>query len=278
MQIVHAIPMPERLALVERFRARNGPEWKITLGAGGAPDDVEPIRGLVRRAKREVIAPPETQMPTEPVDEERAIAATSAFLSKNADFFGMSPDDVPTLDLAAGPAKTTTYGTWVVHARGRIPMRGYEGFEPLASMIDALVYIGDDGAPRYFVNLSRVHPRLLLDTTAVLGPDDKRLLTHVVGRELFVVVDDPLHPNARVRELRRVSLGRVEDRDVRAVRLTIHASPGPRAVYVSYWLAYAVDVVRERHAFRFVVDADTGDLLDDAVVPVVQRPPPDDED
>ena len=72
-----------------------------------------------------------------------------------------------------------------------------------------------------------------------------------------------------MRELQRLSAGRVEDADVRAVRLTIHVSPGPRGAYVSYTLAYAIDVRREGHDFRFVVDADTGDLLDDAVVPVV---------
>ena len=157
-------------------------------------------------------------------------------------------------------------------------MRGYEGYEAVTSTIDVLVYIGDDGGAQYFVNLSRVHPRLVLDTRPLLGPDDKQLLKNVLGRELFVVVDDPNRPNARVRELRRVSVGRVEDANVRAVRLTIHVSPGPRAAYVSYSLAYAIDVTREHYAFRFVVDADTGDLLDDAVVPVVPGSPLGDED
>ncbi len=283
VQFVRAMPMPERIALVERWKARNGADWAITLGAGGAPDDVDAIRGIVRRAKREGLKPDPDDPAADgwgnadPVAKERAITEAIAFLAKNADFFGMSPADVPALDVAAGRPKTKMYGSWVVIAGGRIPMHGYEGFEAVASNIDIAVYVGDDGAPRYFINLSRVHPRLVLDTGAVLGPDDKRLMRFVIGRELFVVFDDPRRPNARVRELRRASVGRVEDPDVRAVRLTIQVSPGPRGAYVSYWLAYAIDVRREGHDFRFVVDADTGDLLEDAVVPVVPASPIDGE-
>jgi hypothetical protein len=283
MQIVRAMPNAERLALIERFRARNGPSWTVTLGAGGAPDDVEPIRGVLRRAKREgtsagAFGGGARGAEDVVVNEESAIAEASAFLVKNAEFFGISTSDVPALDLVAGPAKTPRYGSWVVHARGRTPMHGYEGFESLTSLIDVLVYIGDDGQTRYFVNLSRVHPRLVLDTRAGLGPDDKRLLTNVIGRPLFVVVDDPNRPNARVRELRRVPIGTVVGADVRAIRLTIYPSVGPRGVYMSYRLAYAIDVTKERQPFRFVVDADTGDLLDDAVVPVVPAPSAQDEE
>jgi hypothetical protein len=281
MQIVRAMPAPERVALVERFRARNGPSWTVTLGAGGAPDDVESIRGIIRRAKREGTSAGAfggAALSDGAVNEESAIVEAGAFLVKNAEFLGISTSDVPALDLVAGTAKTTRYGTWVVHARGRIPMRGYEGFEALTSMIDVLVYIGEDGATRYFVNLSRVHPRVEYDTRALLGPDDKRLLTNVLGRPLFVVVDDPSRPNARVRELRRIAIGNVTDGDIRAIRLTIYPSQGPRAVYVTYRLAYAIDVTKERQPFRFVVDADTGDLLDDAVVPVVPVPEREEED
>lgn len=285
MQIVRAMPRSERVKLAERFEQRNGPGWEITLGEGAAPDDVEAIRGLVRRARNlsagaragasggaASVQSAEAAEPEGPTGQERAIAEVLAFATRNADFFGMSPSDVAALDVEVGAAKTAVYGTWVVHLRGRIPMRGYEGFEAVSSKIDLLVYAGDDGAPQYFVNLSRVHPRLVLDTTAVLGPDDSRVTRNVLGRELFVAFDDPRQPNARVSQLRRRSLGRVEDADVRGVRLTIHVSPGLRDAYVSYWLAYAVDVIRERHPFRFVVDADTGDLLEDAVVPVVPGP------
>ena len=281
VQFVRAMPMSERVALVERWRARNGAEWSITLGAGGAPDDVDGIRGVVRRAKRAVTAAdaPSTSVDkeawgtTDPAEQERVIAEAIAFLTRNADFFGLSPADVSVLDVAAGRPKTRTYGSWVVILAGRIPMRGYEGFAAVTSHVDIALYIGDDGKARYFINLSRVHPRLVLDTSAALGPDDKRLMRFVIGRELFVVFDDPRRPNARVRELQRLSVGRVEEADVRAVRLTIHVSPGPRDTYVSYWLAYAIDVKREGHEFRFIVDADTGDLLDDAVVPVVPQSP-----
>jgi hypothetical protein len=277
------MPMAERIALVERFKARNGNDWAITLGAGGAPDDVDAVRGVVRRAKREVATADETPNvelepwgTTDPAAQARAIAEATAFLTRNAEFFGLSPADVPVLDVAAGRPKTRTYGSWVVILAGRIPMHGYEGFAAVTSHVDIAVSVGDDGRTRYFINLSRIHPRLVLDTHAGLGPDDKRLLRFVIGRELFVVFDDPRRPNARVRELQRLSVGRVDDADVRAVRLTIHVSPGPRGSYVSYSLAYAIDVKREGHDFRFVVDADTGDLLDDAVVPVVPSSPLDD--
>jgi hypothetical protein len=270
MQIVRPLATKERVALVERFREVNGPAWSITLGAGGAPDDVDAIRGIVRRAKREREAAANAEAGV--IGEQAVIDAASAFLAKNADFLAISPRDVPALDVEAGPAKTNAYGSWVVHFRGQIPMRGYEGFIDVVSKIDVLVYVGDDGAPQYFINLSQVHPSLVLDTKPLLGPDDPRLMRLVVGRELFVLLDDPRHPNARPRELRRLPVGRVEPKDVRIVRLIIHVSPALRGAYVSYSLAYEILVVRERHRFRFVVDADTGDWLEDVIPPIVSSP------
>ncbi|MBX3186787.1 MAG: hypothetical protein KF819_07215 [Labilithrix sp.] len=263
-QMFRAMPASERAGVVARFRSKNGAGWSVTLGAGDAPDDVDPLFGVVRRARREDPPGPPVEL-----DEETAVAEGVAFLTRNAEFFGFSAGDVATFDIAAGPARTHTFGAWVVRVRGRLATRGYEGFAAVTSMIDILVYLGEDGRSRYFVNVSRVHPRLTLDTTPRLGPDDPRILQHVVGRELIVAIDDPRHPNARVRELRRISLGKVEGGDVKSTRLTIHVSPGPRAVYVTYRLAYAVDVIKERQRYRFVVDADTGDLLEDAIVPVV---------
>ncbi|MDB5220111.1 MAG: hypothetical protein JWO86_8038, partial [Myxococcaceae bacterium] len=241
--------MAERVALVQRFKARNGAEWTITLGGGGAPDDVDAIRGVVRRAKREGVnaggdAGADADADADASAEEKAIRSATAFVSENAEFLGIAPADVATLDVTAAPAKTPMYGTWVVVFGGHTPMRGYEGFEAVAATVNVAVYLGDDGVVRYFVNFSRVTPRLTLDTHPLLGPDDKRLMRFVVGREVFVVFDDPRRPNARVRELRRLSLGRVEDADVHSVRLTIHVSPAPRDAYVSYTLAYAIDVRR----------------------------------
>ncbi len=285
VQFIRALPMAERVALVKRFTERNGADWTISLGGGGAPDDVDAIRGVVRRARREgdasanadadanANANADADAGAETDAKEAAIRSATAFVAKNADLLGIAPGDVPTLDVAAGRAKTPVYGAWVAVFAGRMPMRGYEGFDSVASTIDLAVYLGADGAVRYFVNFSHVNPRLLLDTHAMLGPDDKRLLRFVVGREVFVAYDDPRRPNARVRELRRAPLGRVEDADVRAVRLTIHVSRGPRDAYVSYTLAYAVDVKRAGSVFRFIVDADTGDLLEDAVVPVIPVSP-----
>jgi hypothetical protein len=283
VQFIRAMPMTERVALVNKFKERNGADWTITLGGGGAPDDVDAIRGVVRRAKRggsasadataDASASPNADAGENENENEKAIRSATAFVVKNADLLGLSPADVPALDVAAGPAKTPVYGTRVAVFAGHIPMRGYEGFEAVASTVDIAVYMGDDGAVRYFVNFSRVVPRLVLDTHPLLGPDDKRLLRFVVGREVFVVFDDPRRPNARVRELKRAPLGRVEDADVRAVRLTILVSPGPRDAYVSFTLAYAVDIRRAGSDFRFVVDADTGELLEDAVVPVIPASP-----
>lgn len=272
VQIVRALPLAERRALVEKFRARNG-AWTVTLGAGTTPDDVDPIRGVVRRATRDAnVVDPAAHAP---VTEQSAIADTAAFLAKNADLLGFAAKDVPSLDLVAGPAKTTNYGSWVVHARGASPMRGYEGFDTVTSRIDVLAYIGDDGGVRYFVNLSQVHPRLVLDTTPRLGPDDPHVLEKVLGRTLFLVVDDPSRPNARVRELQRIPLGNVAAADVATPRLAIDVSPGPRFAYVSYTLAYAVLVLKDHHPFLFVVDADTGAVLKDPEVPIVS---PGDED
>jgi len=263
-QIVRALSTAERSAVVARFRATNGASWTVTVGAGGAPDDVDPIRGIIRRAKDE-------RRPGAPVEitEASAVSEAEAFVTANAELLGVGRSDVAALDIAAGPARTTTYGTWVAHVRGRMPMRGYEGFEAIASEIDVLLYLGEDGKTRYFVNISRVHPHLDLDTWPRLGPDDPRACKDVLGRELFVAIDDARRPGLRVRELHRVAIGKVTAEDVRSVRLTIHASPGPRTAYVSYWLAYVVDVMKRGQLFRFVVDADTGDLLEDAVVPVL---------
>lgn len=283
VQIVRRLETAERVKLVQRFKERNGATWEIALAVatsraagpagpedGTSLDDVDAIRGLVRRARKTgARSRAEARLGT-PAGKERATAGALSFATKNADLFGMSPRDVAALDLEVGPAKTATHGTWVAHLRGRIPMPAYEGFEAVASTIDLLVYVGDDGDPRYFVNLSRVHPRLLLDTTPVLGPDDKRVLRNVVGRQLFALLDDPTRSNARAGSLRRLPLGRVEDADVRRVRLVIYPSPGPRGAYVSYWLAYAVDVLRARQPFRFIVDADTGDILEDAVAPILR--------
>jgi len=272
VQIIRALPLAERRALVERFRARNG-AWTVTLGTSTTPDDVDRIRGVVRRATRDAgAADPAAHAP---VTEESAIADAAAFLAKNADLLGFSAKDVPSLDLVAGPAKTATYGSWVVHARGTTPMRGYEGFVTVTSKIDVLAYLGDDGSVRYFVNLSQVHPRLTIDTTPGLGPDDPHLLDKVLGRTLFLVVDDPSRSTARVRDLQRIPLGNVAAADVAPPRLTIDVSPGPRFAYVSYTLAYAVLVVKDHHPFLFIVDADTGAVLKDPEVPMV--PPAEDD-
>ena len=46
-----------------------------------------------------------------------AIREAMAFVVKNADFLGLSPADVPALDVAAAPAKTPVYGSMGRHLR-----------------------------------------------------------------------------------------------------------------------------------------------------------------
>lgn len=257
-----------------RFQARNGVGW---APLERATMDVDPIRLVIRRAVKQGAA---TADP--PGDEaalrSRARHAARAFTRANADLLGIPPDDVDTLatDVLALPEGSTlrAVGPWMAHLTGRRAMRGYEGFDALASVYDVAVVVGDDGEARFVVNQSRIHPRLSMDTRPDLAPEDPRVVRDVTGRELFFLArrvgDEPAH-GAEV--LSRVSVGRVEPDDVRRVTLHVHVSVGPLAAYVMYHLAYVVDVERGGHRFRFVVDADSGDLLEDAVAPLVERAP-----
>lgn len=268
MQIVRAALTKDREAVFARFRERNGEAWAPIERPAS---DVDPIRLVVRRAARR--DPPGAERDLGDGDA-RSIA--TAFVRTNVDLLGVGADDVEALDVEVVPdgeeSALARTGRWAVRFTGKRPMRGYEGFDTIATTYDLTVVVGRDGAVRLVANESRIHPRLSIDTKPVLGPDDARLLKDVVGRELFVVVDDPRRSGS-VRELRRVSVGRARQADVRRRTLHVHVSVGPMAAYVAYHLAYAIDVDRADQEFRFIVDADTGDLLEDAVAPVVRRPP-----
>jgi hypothetical protein len=276
-QIVRAATTQARAAAVARLRETAGSSWR----ALHPDDDVDPFRVFVRRAFDASAAGPAVAGATD-ADAE---AAALAFVSANAASLGLAPSEAAVLDVACravpiGERPPGSHARWNVRLGGRFPMRGFEAFPSLATTVDIVVVVDDDMKIRLLVNGSRIHPRLALDTKPDLEPDDPRVLRHVVGRELFVAIADPRAPDARVRELRRRSLGRVRADDVVSRTLTIHASPGPLGAWMTYRLAYVVRVAIRLHGpgelagappptFRFVVDADTGELIDDAAVPVV---------
>jgi hypothetical protein len=88
-----------------------------------------------------------------------------------------------------------------------------------------------------------------------------------------------------------VLLGTVSARDVTHVKLVVHVSTGPQLAWLTYRLAYFVEVARPaRFAevpgdelvlgppsfffFRYVVDADTGDVIEDAHAPLASSAAP----
>ena len=264
-QIVRAAPMPERLAVFERFRSKNDGPWKLLR----PEEDIDAFRPFLRRAARTDLPGPE--VPFEAGDAE---STAVAFVNTNAAELGLHPAEVVVLDVTSrrlGPGDGPTPRTrFAVRLRGLIAMRGLEAFDSVASHVELTVFVDDDRRIRLFTNDSRLPPRLTIDTRPDLEPDDPRVLRNVLGRELFVAEDDPRRPGAGVRELRRIPVGTVTEKDVAARTLTIHASRGPLGAYVSFILAYVIRVSRGGEWFRFVVDADTGDLLEDAAVPVVR--------
>jgi hypothetical protein len=158
------------------------------------------------------------------------------------------------------------------------PTKGYEAFRELDNTIDVEVFLDGAGEVIAFVNLSKVHPHLALDTRPDLGPGDPRVVEKLLGRTLFALAGEPPGPDPLApddaRELRRLPLGPIQPEDVERVAPVILASVGPRFAWVAYRLAYAVDVAKPAAPgrfffFRYVVDADTGDVLEDARAPIV---------
>jgi hypothetical protein len=264
VQFARIAPPAERLALLDRLRKNAGPSW--VLGKqGSALDDVDPIRVFLRRAWRvDPVGAPATFT--------RAEAESDAilFVNDNAELLGLSRRDVVALDVITVPVPKEHEGHAMgVRFGGKIPMRGYEAFDSLASTIDLVVFVDVDRQIRHFLNLSRVHPRLSIDTRPLLDAEDPTLLHAIVGRELSVIRE----PAGKGKELLRESLGKASAADVVGRQLTVHVSNGPIGAYVAYHLAYAVVVVRRGHRFTFVVSADSGDLLEDAEVPIARQDP-----
>jgi hypothetical protein len=262
-QIVRTATTQDRAALFEKFRAKNGQSWRMLDPVG----DIDGIRLFIKRAVRHDRPGPEVDL-----DHRIAAADAIAFVTANAELLGLSATDIPILDVTSDAIPyedaPTPAGRYVVRMTAEVPMRGYEGFEELTSKIDIVVYVDADRQIRLFTNFSRIHPRLAIDTKPLLEPEDPIVVKNVVGREMYIAYDDTDNPHARVRELRRESLGHLTDANIVKRALVVWASPGPLGAYTSYVLAYVVVATLAGHAFRFIVDADTGALLDDATMPI----------
>lgn len=297
MQIVHAMKTAERRALVERLRERNAavPPWTVNEDAlASSLTVVDPFTGFVRRARRETLV--RSPRPGGPIGAADAENAARAFVKKNADLLGLPSRVVPTLTEQVRSARPSDHASprtaWVVHLETLFASKGYEAFKEIGDLADVEVLVDDDGEVSSFVNLSRIHPHLMLDTTPDLGPEDPRLVSKLVGRKVFAVdaeAGEETPDLASARLLRRIPLGEVQAGDVTHVQLVIHVATGPRLAWLTYRLGYLVEIAKPARVdgvdggepietpgrpfffFRYVVDADTGDVLEDARAPATSE-------
>jgi hypothetical protein len=256
VQIVHAMKTPARAAIAARFRDRNGSEWAV------GPAEIDPFRGFVRAARREA----ERENPDAP-------SLAFAFVRANADLLGLLPSQIVALD-----ERTMREGNRaIVHYSGTFPMRGYESQRTLDTVVDLDVLV--EGRVTGVANRSVVHPRLAIDLHPALTNDDPRVVAKLVGRRVFALPNDPF---LEERQRTQIPLGEIKSEDTTRVDLVVHVSPGPSLAWMTYRLAYAVDMARpvppgdqpllspgSFYFFRFIVDADTGDLVEDSKVPIV---------
>jgi hypothetical protein len=280
VQIVRAMNAPERKQLIERLRARNpeppGTEWTVNEEAlATSATVVDPFAGFVRRARRQ--GRPPAASPAR-VGEDDAMAAARAFVKKNADLLGLPRYVVIGLSEQArsvAPSDhASTRALYIVRLEAPFPSKGYEGFKELENVAELDVFVDDDGEVSSFVNLSRVHPRLSLDTKPELAQSDPRLLAQLVGRKVFALALDSQAPPADVRTLGRIPLGDVQPSEVTHMQLVVHVSPGPQLMWMTYRLAYFVEIAKpEFFFFRYVVDADTGDVIEDSQAPFAPAMP-----
>ena len=202
---------------------------------------------------------------------EQATAAARTFVRKNADLLGLPRHIVIGLAEHARAVHASDHAnqraTFVVRFDGPFASKGYEGFKELDNVADIDVFVDDDGEVSSFVNISRIHPRLMIDTRAAL-PQSDRLVARLIGRKVFALALDPDAPVVDVRTLGRIPLGDVQADDVKHMQLVIHAAPGPKLAWMTYRLAYFVEVTKpDVFFFRYIVDADTGEVLEDSRVP-----------
>jgi hypothetical protein len=275
-QIFRALTGREKKAIAERFRARNGSGWLIGGEERGRaePLDIDSFAGFVRRAFLRG-AP---QAGGGPGAEEDVVGKARAFVRANADLLGVPLREADALDVAPlelepalrpGPATR-----WLARLVGHYPTRGYEAFHDLENVVDLWVFVDDDREVRLFMNFSRLHPALFIDTRVSVPEEDPRIVAKLLGRQVFAVEDDPSRPNAPVRLLKRIPLGSIAASDIRRRELTIHAAEGPAHAWLTYRLAYRVlverlDSAQAHYFFWYVVDADDGTVIGDAPPPRV---------
>jgi hypothetical protein len=280
---------PGRRALVERLKQRNptsaGSEWTVNEEAlGMSLTVVDPFTGFVRRARRAVAPRPATA----PVVMEQAAASARDFVKRNADLLGLPRHVVPGLAEHVRAVEPSDHASpraaYAVRFDAPFASKGYEGFKEIDNLADLEVFVDDDGEPSSFVNLSRVHPHLTIDTKPLLKQEDPQVISKLVGRTVFALADEPGHDRRDVRELRRIPLGKIRPDEVTHMQLVIHVSTGPQLAWLTYRLGYFVEVAKpvpsselddeqgvsppQFFFFRYVVDADTGDVLEDARAPL----------
>lgn len=264
-QVFMAMKTPERRRLVERFRERNGRDWTVNDDAlERSLTVVDPFRGFLRRASR---APRASRVGS----EAEALDLAYAFVKKNGDLLGLTP----AMASALREDVTSKTRPFIVHFDGRFATKGFESFQELENKIDLDVVV--DGDVVAIVNRSRIHPRLTLDQRPLLSSEDPRLLRLLVGRSVFAVTGE-----SEPRE--RIPLGELHAADLTRVELVVHVSAGPQLAWVVYRLAYLVEFARPMpgepwpsidpaavHFFRYVVDADSGEVLEESRAPVVDE-------
>ena len=267
-QVVRAMPTAARRLLVQRFRERNGTEWGVNEDAlDRSLTVVDPFRGFLRRVSRP--DPGGTR-----VSAEDARSLAFGFVKANADLLGLSASSV----LGLQEDVRTVLPPWLIHFDGRFSVKGYEGFHELDTTVDIDVVV--NGGVIAVINRSLVHPRLVLDLHPALDRDE-RVVHRLVGRRVFALRDEP---TVDERSRTRIPLGEIHAEDVTNVALVIHVSTGPQLAWLVYRLAYAVELARPTpgaevvpvpvenagfYFFRYVVDADTGEVVEDSKAPIV---------
>jgi hypothetical protein len=295
MQIVHAMTTPQRNALVERLRERNptppSSPWEVNAEAlGRSLTVVEPFSGFLRRARRREA--PRSSSPTAIAETDAANRARE-FVKRNADLFGLPRHVVPGLAERPRAVQRTDHAasraTWVIRFEASFPSKGYEGFREIDNVADIEVFVDDDGEVSSFVNLSRIHPHLTIDTRPELAQEDARVIAKLLGRRVFALdTHDVSALDRPVQELQRIPLGEVHAENVTHMQLVIHVSTGPQLAWLVYRLGYFVEIAKpappqlgpdadiastlspQFFFFRYVVDADTGDVIEDARAPFSQ--------
>ena len=253
-QVVSALSASEQAARTAEFVRRNGPQWTALDNPS-----VDRFSGVVNGFFWQNSTPG----PAIGVTEAKAKAIALELVKKNADLLGMTAGEVDQLTLTASPDEGSV--AFVVSVKGSLPLRGYERFPELSRVIDLSVQVRPDGSVRLLAQLvSRVYPQLTLDTTPGLPANDARVLGRVLGTELAyyegtgeLESDVFFVPCEKHVEHR---LGAVEAGDVRRIDPTVHVKE--TWTEQTFTLAYKVSVSRQGRAFELVVDAATGEVLE----------------